>query len=301
MPVALDTLPTFDHPLGFKVRECGPNVLMVYLDARSAKDWEQWFLLSSDRHHDNAHADWRLEKKHLEEAVAKRAGVLDIGDLFCAMQGKWDKRSDLTQCRPEHQTNSYLDKLVSTGAEFYAPYAGNLMLIGRGNHETGIEKRHQTDLTERLVAKLQERNPSLRAGGYGGWVLFRFKINKTQQTTVRYKYYHGSGGGGPVTRGVIQTNRMAVYLPDADIVHTGHTHDEWVVPIARERISEAGVLYKDRQTHVRTAGYKDEYADGFGGWHVERGAAPKPLSAAWLRFYYDCREKTVLYEIREAR
>jgi hypothetical protein len=33
---------------------------------------------------------------------------------------------------------------------------------------------------------------------------------------------------------------------------------------------------------VRTATYKEEYNSGLGGWHVERGATPKPLGGRWL-------------------
>ncbi len=33
---------------------------------------------------------------------------------------------------------------------------------------------------------------------------------------------------------------------------------------------------------VRTPAYKEEYNDGKGGWHVERGAPPKPLGGRWL-------------------
>ena len=125
------------------------------------------------------------------------------------------------------------------------------------------------------------------AGGYGGWVRFICQMTKTRTRRIDLKYFHGSGGGGPVTRGVIQTNRMAVYLPDADIVVSGHTHDQWIVPVARERISTAGEVKMDEQSHVRCGTYKDEYGDGFGGWHVERGAPPKPLGALWLRLYRD--------------
>lgn len=97
-------------------------------------------------------------------------------------------------------------------------------------------------------------------------------------------YFHGTGGGGPVTRGVIQTNRLAVFNPDADIVLTGHTHDEWILPITRQRISDQGVPYHDEQIHVRTPGYKDSWSDGYGGWEVEKMLGPKPKGAAWLTF-----------------
>jgi hypothetical protein len=36
--------------------------------------WEQWILLTSDRHHDSIYCDRELEKKHLE--LAKRRTLL---------------------------------------------------------------------------------------------------------------------------------------------------------------------------------------------------------------------------------
>ena len=101
----------------FRTSTTSPGCYLVDMDADD-HDWSQEFLLSSDRHHDNAHADHCLEMLHLEEAVERDAGILDIGDLFCAMQGKYDRRSDLSQCRPEHREGRYLDSLVETAADF---------------------------------------------------------------------------------------------------------------------------------------------------------------------------------------
>ena len=36
---------------------------------------------------------------------------------------------------------------------------------------------------------------------------------------------------------------------------------------------------------VRTPTYKEEYQEGTGGWHVERGAPPKPLGGRWLEIH----------------
>jgi hypothetical protein len=30
--------------------------------------------------------------------------------------------------------------------------------------------------------------------------------------------------------------------------------------------------------------YKEEYGDGSGGYHIEKGRPPKPLGGAWLTF-----------------
>jgi hypothetical protein len=262
------------------------NVIDVRVDMEG--ETEHWFLLSSDRHHDNVHADWSLELKHLNQARERDAGIIDIGDMHCAMQGKYDRRADRSQLRDEYQMGNYLDRLVEVAAEFYRPFVDNFVVIGRGNHETAIRKYHETDLTDRTCAMLRQlTDKEVHSGGYGGWVRFYFHMTSTRVRRICLKYFHGSGGGGPVTRGVIQTNRMAVFLPDAQIIATGHTHDQWLVPISRERISNAGEIYLDEQVHVRCGTYKDEYHDGSEGWHIERGAPPKPVGAQWLRFFRD--------------
>lgn len=264
-------------------------------------NWEQWFLLSSDRHHDNAHTNWDLEKKHLDEAVEKNAGVLDFGDLFCAMQGKYDHRADTKQCRPEHREGRYLDALVETASEFYEPYKENWLFMSSGNHETAILKRHETDLTERLAERLGRSGGNPVVGAYCGYIRFRaVRPDGGKAGSLVLYYHHGYGGGGPVTRGVIQTNRMSVYLPDADIVVSGHTHDSWVVPVARSRITNSGATFIDRQTHVRIPGYKDEFSGG-DGWHNHRGGPPKPNGAYWLRVFHNTSTDNVDYEVLEAR
>jgi len=280
------------------VEHTGRNVVTIrYTDVKVG--WEAWVLLRSDVHHDNPHSDRRMEKRHLDEAVARQAWVIDNGDLFCAMQGKYDKRANKDTVRPEHQRGDYLDALVRTAAEFYRPYAGRFAVLGRGNHETSIRSRHETDLTDRLAERMRADGSPVVASGYGGWVVFRFLAHKTQSDSVVLHHFHGSGGGGPVTRGVISTNRMAVYTPDPQIILTGHTHDEWVVPIRRQRLSAAGIPYQDEQIHVRVPGYKDEFGSGEGGWWVETGKAPRPRGAAWLRFWYQ--HKEIRYEVLRAQ
>ena len=273
-----------DTKIKWEVSEQSRNVHSVRMQATNAK-WEQWFLLSSDRHHDNAHTSQSAEKKHLNMALERGAGIIDVGDMHCAMQGKWDKRSDLTATRPEQQQGRYIDSLVECASEFYAPYAQNFVVIGRGNHETAILKKHETDLTERTCERISAISGSkVHSGGYGGWIRFIISLNGSK-TQCNLKYFHGSGGGGPVTRGVIQTNRMAVIFPQAHIIVSGHTHDQWIVPIAREKLYKSGRVGTDEALHVRCGTYKDEYADGFGGWHIERGGPPKSIGAMWLRFY----------------
>lgn len=239
---------------------------------------------------DNPKTRRKLLKKHLEQAKERGAKVFIFGDLFCAMQGKYDKRSSKSDLLPEHQNGNYLDSLVDTTFEFLEPYAQHIALISPGNHETAITKRHETNLTKRLVEKLQVLNTQCFAGTYSGWVVFKFEHKSGGAIKKKHLFYHhGYGGGGPVTKGVIQTNRKAIYLPDADIVVTGHVHERWALDLSRERIKANGVPYIDYQRHIQLPTYKEEYLK-HGGWHVERGAPPKPLGGCWLDMFVEGKE-----------
>jgi predicted phosphodiesterase len=264
------------------IEERARNIHVIETDL-SRKDDELRVLLQSDVHWDNPMCDRKLFHKHLKEALKLGAPVLDNGDFFCAMQGKWDKRANKSDLRPEHQTTRYLDSLVETAVAELEPYKHLLCVRGRGNHEASILKHHETDLIERLTERLRVAgSKTIHTGGYSGYVVFRVQVS-TRHYATKLHYFHGAGGGGPVTRGVIQTNRHAVYLADADVVWAGHTHDQYVLRIARVRLNnELTAVNMGEQIHVRTPGYKEEYQDGYGGFHVERGAPPKPVGAAWL-------------------
>lgn len=271
------------------VEKLGRNIHRVTMLCDTPHGFEWHGLLASDRHHDNAHTDQDLERKHLDEIARRKGGVIDCGDLFCAMQGKFDLRADRSALRPEYQAGDYLDALVREATKFYAPYADRFVCIGRGNHETAITKRHETDLTERLCAGLSASSKcAVHSGGYGGWVLFRLITAKGGSFAFKVRYFHGSGGGAMMTHGVLDTRRHASMYPDADMVITGHSHHHWVVPIARERVRQFmghAEVVVDEQLHVRIGTYKDEHGDGYGGWSVEKGLAPKGLGAVWMRLH----------------
>lgn len=285
---------------GFTIERPHRRTCRVRMVVSSTTGWEQWFLLRSDAHHDHAQARWDVEKRHLTEAVERGAGILDAGDLFCAMQGKWDPRADRSALREEYQAGQYLDTLVNEAVRFYGPYAGNWVNMSPGNHETAIRKRHETCLTERLVTRLNaEHGGRIEKMPYASWVQFRICMDYSSKSyTINLYQFHGSGGGGPVTRGVIGTNRRSVFLPDADVIWTGHTHDSWIMPITRERILQSGKPDRHTQYHISTPGYKDEFSPG-DGWHIETGKPPKPIGAMWMRVFFAHSQPAV--EFLEAR
>lgn len=257
-------------------------------------EWEQWGLISADRHIDNEHTDLSLQKYHLEQAKERGAFVLDFGDLFDAMQGKQDRRSDKSDLRPEHKTGSYLNTLVETAHDFLEPYAENLALIGEGNHETAIRKHHEYSLLDGLIYTLHKTGSQVVRGGYRGYLRFLFEHDSGGSRMSKTAYYHhGHGGGGPVTKGVIQATRKASYLIDADFVFTGHIHEQWVFPIERVRLLSSGYEIRETQYHVQIPTYKEEFENVSGGFHHETGKPPKPVGAWWVRFYYSARTKRI--------
>jgi hypothetical protein len=271
----------------FSVDAKSRNVHVVTMDGDSAA-WEQWFLLTGDRHIDSAESDHKLQLKHLREAESRGAGVIDVGDVLDAMQGRDDRRRTKGVGRPDSaNAANYLDRIVANAADMLSPYAQRFVVIGRGNHEQSILKHAETDLTERLCERMTHiAGHRVHAGGYGGWVRFVVRWSSKGALGLNLKYFHGAGGGGMMSHGTLATRRMASFIPDADVVVCGHTHDSWLVTLARERLGATGRVYLDEQHHVRVPSYKEEYQDGYDGWHVERGAPPKPLGAWWMRLYW---------------
>lgn len=270
--------------------ELDGDVLTVTMAGMSA-GWEQWFLLVSDIHWDNPHCDRGLLKRHLQQAKERNAPVMCFGDFFDAMGGKYDPRASKENLRPEHQTAYYLDALVDTAVDWVEKELFTVeevvdfltwLLLTKGNHETGIEKHNETDLLQRVVSKLRAKGHNALGMGYSGFVRFLFK----GRCSKLLYFHHGAGGGGVVTKGVIRSNRQAVYVPDADIVIGGHYHEQWLLTQSRVRMTPQGKWYLDNQYHLCSSTYKNEF-DLAGGFHVERGRPPKPLGGWWLRFFYD--------------
>lgn len=268
------------------VEQLQPTVHKIRFDG-IATGWKQAVLLSADQHIDNPLSDRALFTKHLQRAKELNAPVVFNGDLFDAMQGPNDPRGAKSATAVEFNRDDYFDALVDNAEQLLAPYAGQIAVLGQGNHETSVVKHHGTSLVKRLAHRLKKHTgqESPFVGQYAGWVIFQFTVHSTVSQTVRLKFHHG-GVGGEVTKGVIGASRRAVYLPDANIVCTGHLHEGWYFPISRERIGQRGIPYIDTQHHIQLPTYKEEYLAG-AGYHVQNARPPKPIGAVWLEFYLD--------------
>ncbi len=244
------------------------------------------FLLISDLHWDNPKCDRELLKSHLKQAQQIGAKIIVNGDFFCLMQGKYDPRRSKKDILPEHNKANYIDAVIEDAVQWWAPYANDLLLIGYGNHETAIIKNIETDPLQRFVDLLNvTAGSNVQVGGYGGAVDFRINLKSSaQRTNVVMKYYHGFGGGGAVTKGVIQDQRMISMMEGYDIIWMGHVHELYHHVNMVERYDNHNKRIQTKPVHqVRTACYKEEYEDGFGGYHIEKGRPPKPMGGYWLK------------------
>lgn len=271
--------------MNIKVEASRDNIPILRVDLADASQ-EGQVLFIGDVHWDNSKCDRKALKRLLDEALERRAAIVDLGDWFDAMQGPGDRRATKSALREEHQRDDYFNALVETSARWLEPYAGNFAVMLTGNHETAVTKHHEIDLTAAHVTALKALGSPVIYGGYQTYALMRLSYAKTQRQTVPLWLEHGHGGGGAVTKGVIQAQRRAVTYPDARIVLSGHVHSSYYVAHEQWRVSQAGVVSRAEQEHYVVNTFKDEWGTGRKGWHVERGRGPRVPSGWWARFYY---------------
>jgi len=241
----------------------------------------------SDLHWDNPHCDREMLKRHLDYCLEEDIPVMINGDMFCLMQGRGDNRRNKSDIRPEHNNAKYLDSIVETAVDWFLPYAHIIKLVGYGNHETAIIKFQETDILQRFVDLLNYKAGSnIQTGGYGGWLVVKQNSGWGSKYSTKVKYFHGSGGGGIVTKGAINLTRALETYENFDVFTMGHIHENSCRNDVRDTIehhSVGGYVLKQKQLHLMLTGtYKEEYGDGSQGWHVERGAPIKPLGGRIL-------------------
>jgi hypothetical protein len=241
-----------------------------------------------------------LQKKHLDQAVERGAGVFDNGDLADLMHGRNDPRGEKGTMRSEYNVPHYFDAIAEDAAEWFEPYAHNIIGLAMGNHETSILKRSEINITERIIALLNAKTgSSIYNGGYSGFLVFNFDFSsvegKKRSSEVVANYHHGSSSG-KASANLNAHERRASFVPDADILLTGHSHTFYNQTVARLRLGRNGQVYHDEQLHLGLPSYKDDIKEGSEGWASQMGFRPHVLGAWWLRFFWCHKTERVLFE-----
>ena len=240
------------------------------------------FLLCSDQHFDSKYCDRKLLKSHFDEAKDGNIPILMFGDWWDAMQMASDKRSAKSSLKPDYM-DAYLDDLVDETVEFLEPYAELIGMWAWGNHESSILRYAETKLITRAIELLRlKTNHRIPEMPYRGWVIVHMDYpGGGNVCSFKIAYTHGEGGSAPVTRGVIKSNRRAVFYPDANVVVGGRIHEGWSVSVPRFRISEKGAIYSDEQLHIQLPTYKTAVISD--GWEAEKGFGPAAKGGVWLK------------------
>lgn len=256
------------------------NVHELNIEFKSRKGVES-LLLISDIHFDGMKCDRARLFKHLKEAQRLNAGVFIFGDLFDLMQGRFDPRGNYSELRPEYKSCVYVDEVIQDVAEKLKPYADVIKFLGRGNHETNIEKRMMVSPLDRVAAILNQAGGNVEVGGYAGWIAIRTRRNKCVQTTNLH-YHHGYGGGAKRSKGVLSADIDQKDFPDADFIVRGHDHQKWHLPVMTDRLLPNVLRVEQRPVHHLRLGSYKMLGDRFAGWATEKGFSTPRLGGWWI-------------------
>jgi len=236
-----------------------------------SKQKEHNIAFFSDLHIDAADCDTKALNKDLNKAADNNCRFLINGDIADAIipndRKRYNNRDDLID------RNDHLNVITEHVYEVLKPYADYIDVIRCGNHEDAIVKHHNYDIIRGVITLLQrdrsDKLPAIHQGDYRGFVtyLYHHGSNNAIRRTVVYQH-HGAGGSAPVSKGMIDFNRM-IYSNDADIYHTGHKHNSLVDSgVTRVRVDRSGRPVIDRKLAIQTAGYKKAYTDKDKGYSL---------------------------------
>lgn len=279
-----------------KIVQKSRNVHEVNMDFSSRSD-EKRLLLISDIHFDGVKCDRNLFYKHLSEAKATDAGVFIFGDLFDLMQGRFDPRGNYSELRPEYKKCTYIDEVIEDVAEKLMPYKEVIKFLGRGNHETNIEKRMMVSPLDRVASLLNKEGGHVHVGGYAGWLQLRARRG-VSVTTTNLHYHHGYGGNAKRSKGVLSADLDQKDFPDAAIIVRGHDHQKWHIPVMTDRLLHHGVVEQRTVHHMRLGSYK-KLGDRFTGWETEKGFSTPRLGGWWIKGKLHSNE--LIWQVSEAQ
>lgn len=257
-------------------------------------------LFISDVHFDSMKCDRPRLTAHLKKAAEIGATVFVFGDWFDLMQGKYDPRGTYSDLRPEYKSITYLDDVIEDSYEFLKKHP-HVRFLGRGNHETNIEKRLHTSPLDRLASLLRHEGHDVHVGGYAGYLQFCLdKQNGHARRKQLVHYHHGYGGNAKRSKGVLEVDLDSAQFPDAQVVVRGHTHQKWYVPVSVDRVNNSLQAYQETVHHLRLGSYK-MLGDRFAGWAVEKGFNTPRLGGWFGRFHMVGKSELPRWDFAEAQ
>jgi UDP-2,3-diacylglucosamine pyrophosphatase LpxH len=280
-----------------KAKVTFPNENHFRVDGVVSEKQKTSILLMSDLHIDSVDTDRKFLEHCFEEAKKRNAIILIFGDLFDAMGGRNDKRTGKGDLKKNLHENNYYDMVGQEVADFLikCDVLDLIKVVTLGNHETAVTKHNEVSLLESLklqvFLKTDGQHRLNTVNKYAGF--FRIVMNKASGSQFRSWnawYNHGSGGGAPMTFGVLKTKRRQAVI-DADIFISGHTHQAYTIPLARRHLTKNGHI-KDREIlHVQLG-----TAEGPNEFSLKHEFGFPSKSYYFLNFYYRNKDAHLIEE-----
>lgn len=186
------------------------------------------FMCMSDLHLGARTTDVKAIKEDLETAKQNGYRININGDVFEAITPRDMKRFDANVLTRELcERKDILNASVDLAYKLLAPYAELIDVIGRGNHEDSALKHNSVDLVLMLIDRLQALTAhKLYYGDSHGFIHYRFEhVNRGKVRSYVIYYHHGGGGAAPITKGIIDFNRINAFIGNADLIWIGHKHN----------------------------------------------------------------------------
>jgi len=259
----------------------------------SRGEW-QWFCGMSDLHFGSAYCDENHIKKDLAEAKERKARILIVGDVFDLLLPKDLKRfktSDLAKYLQNR--DDIINECLKRCFELLKDYAEFIDIISLGNHEFDLIKYHSTDIVLLLIELLNQHlqssknNHKIIHGGIIGYLQYIFSCNSDGgKRNTNILYYHGKGGEAPMTKGILDVQRMKINYV-YDVLFTGHKHNLWADTSINVIPSNHGLIQWRPCRSVQCGTYQKAYDIEKNvssiSFEEQKAFAPKEIGCAFVK------------------
>lgn len=216
----------------------------------------------------------RWRDKHAKQPHTYFIG---LGDHIEAINAR-DKRFTLGHIDPKYRMADNLDALINLQMASLMgelePIKGQLLGIGRGNHEQKLLENTGIDIHD--IVCQQMGIPDI---GYSFLMLLVLRGEGTGRTRSIRLFGHHGWGGGSRTLGGDKTKvggKLGEY--EADIYLFGHSHQAWDEPKPRIAINNSGRPISKPMIIANCGTFKRSLSDGpVPTWAETRGFPPQHL------------------------
>ena len=219
------------------------------------------FAFFSDIHLDSGNHSAKQFAYDISEAVEKDCRIYIGGDLGEIILPTDQKRYD--KGRDTIGPDAAINYIVEMHFEALRPYVDYIDWIGWGNHEDSALKYNNYDVIRGVITLLnhvrQKSLAPIHHGGYKSYIRWRFSHGENRHTkTVDVLHYHGKGGNSPVTKGMIDINRLRCHYV-ADVYWLGHKHTNIADPDSKIVLAQNDMIKRKQVISFFTAGYQESF------------------------------------------